>query len=121
MGQDVKESAKARAARLDRASSAPPQPTSGFGSVTPGESITLLEHLCAGAASLPGWFRLVPASDGKTVYLKWKWTAGKLQNRYVMTVGQPHELGELLGLLVEKVRAAEAGTGVSSLDKYYSP
>lgn len=66
-----------------------------------------------------GWMRISPAEGGKLVYLKWKWTAGPLSNRYVMAVGAPNEWPLLLDLLEEKKRAAEEGRGPSAADHYH--
>lgn len=82
--------------------------------------ITLRSIMFALAISDTGWLRLVPADEGKTVYLKWKWTVGELKNRYVMTRGRPEEVENLFLLLLEKKQAAESGQGRTSEDKWYT-
>lgn len=66
-----------------------------------------------------GWLRVVPADSGRTVYCKWKWTSGRLANRYVMTVGPVEQVFDLLEVLGRKREAAEAGKGPSAKDRYY--
>lgn len=66
-----------------------------------------------------GWLRMVPDGGSKAVYLKWKWTAGKLAGRYVMAVGDVWQLEYLLALLADKRDAAMTGTGHSTKDRPY--
>lgn len=79
-----------------------------------------LTVLCALLTSDTGWLRVVPSEGGKTVYCKWKWTSGRLCNRYVMTVGPVEDVFDLLELLGRKREDAEQGIGPSSLDRYYN-
>lgn len=86
-----------------------------------------LPPLSAGRPLLPfltrddGWLRAVPADAGRTVYLKWKWVAGHLCNRYVMVVGPMEEYEHLLDVLAQKMFLADAGRGPSSLDRFHNP
>lgn len=66
-----------------------------------------------------GWLRAVPADGGDTIYLKWKWTSGKLSNRYVMAVGEVQEMGHLFMVLLAKKFDAEVGTGRTTPDKWH--
>lgn len=89
------------------------------GAAVAGSSI-LLTPLYELLRRCDGWLRVSPADEGKTVYVKWKWTVGPLANRYVMAVGTPSELLHLFALVVEKAEDAETGRGPTSQDKYYN-
>jgi hypothetical protein len=56
-----------------------------------------------------GWLRLIPSRDGSPVYAKWKFTAGKHANHYVMSVGQYWQLDYLLQLLLLKLDKVDTG------------
>lgn len=66
-----------------------------------------------------GWLRIVPQDDGATVYFKWKWTAGKHRDHYVMTVYPQFESGEALARLAAKVHAVDRGEQPPVKDHYF--
>lgn len=66
-----------------------------------------------------GWLRIVPQEDGATVYYKWKWTAGKHVNHYVMAVYPASECAEALRRLAAKVDAVDSGVQPPVKDHYF--
>jgi hypothetical protein len=67
-----------------------------------------------------GWLRFTTSLDGKTLYLKYKWThPAHLRNTYVMAVVAPYQLGLGLQILLGKVNDVEAGTRHPTPDKGY--
>jgi hypothetical protein len=67
-----------------------------------------------------GWLRVTCSPDGDTIYLKWKWTAGTYQNKYVMAVVQSWQLPYGFALLYEKYwRVLDRGEGASE-DRFYN-
>jgi len=66
-----------------------------------------------------GWLRVTPQDDGETVYFKWKWTAGKHVNHYVMSVYPASESAEALRVLAIKVHAVDRGEKAPVKDHYF--
>lgn len=78
-------------------------------------------HAMALSTHPHGWMRWTSDGEGKTLYLKFKWTSGKLRNRYVMAVIQWWQIKYGVSLLYHKVNEAEQKNGKGSAeDKYYS-
>jgi hypothetical protein len=66
-----------------------------------------------------GWLRITPQNDGETVYWKWKWTAGKHINHYVMVVYPKSQSGDALLRLALKVHAVDRGEKIPVKDHYF--
>ncbi len=56
-----------------------------------------------------GWLRLTSDTDGKTIYLKYKWKSGNHRNKYVMVVATLDQLAWGLALLHTKCEKADTG------------
>lgn len=66
-----------------------------------------------------GWLRISPAGDGKTVYLKWKYSRGPWRNHYVMAVGHIWAWDIAIELLERKVAEVDQGSRVPTKDTWY--
>ena len=67
-----------------------------------------------------GWMRWTSDAEGKTLYLKFKWSGGPLKNRYVMAVVQWWQIKYGVQLLYAKVNEAEQHNGKGSAkDTFY--
>lgn len=67
-----------------------------------------------------GWLRLIPSRDGTMAYAKWKFTAGRHRDSYVMVAVQSWNSIALPWLLVEQLIKVDTGQLKPTLDKYYS-
>ena len=54
-----------------------------------------------------GWLRAVPTADGKSLYLKWKFSRGKFAGYYVMAVVEVWQWDYGLTLLADKLEAVD--------------
>jgi len=66
-----------------------------------------------------GWLRVVPDGDGKLVWWKWKFTAGKHAGCYAMVRGEQDQHTESLRVLARKLRAIDEGSSRPTRDSYY--
>jgi len=66
-----------------------------------------------------GWLRLVPAADGKTLYIKWKFSRGKWSGRYVMAVVEVWQWDYGLTLLADKLEAVDLSIKIPTKDTPY--
>jgi hypothetical protein len=67
-----------------------------------------------------GWLRVTSDENGKTVFMKYKFTSGPHEGHYVMFVGVPGAgLSDLLEGLLWKVRDADRGTLRPTMDTIY--
>ena len=66
-----------------------------------------------------GWLRLVPAADGKTLYLKWKFSRGKWSGHYVMAVVEVWQWDYGLSLLADKLEAVDLSVKIPTKDTPY--
>jgi hypothetical protein len=80
---------------------------------------TIAETLAQLLTHTDGWARLIPDTEHKTLFLKWKWSKGKHQGKYVMSVVPPWQLALGLEILLGKVEDAEAGRIKPTVDKAY--
>jgi hypothetical protein len=67
-----------------------------------------------------GWLRASP-KDGKTLYLKWKFTNGRWAQHYVMVVVDLWLWDWGVQLLEDKLNAVDAGIFRPSKDTWYNP
>jgi len=56
-----------------------------------------------------GWLRWVRKRDTDTIYAKWKFTAGRQHNTYIMVVGQTWQVRYILQLLLLKLDKYDSG------------
>lgn len=66
-----------------------------------------------------GWLRACPDGDSTLVYLKWKFTAGRWANHYVMVLVYYWQLDYGLSLLLDKIAAVDEGARRPTQDTYY--
>lgn len=66
-----------------------------------------------------GWLRIVPDTDGKTVWWKWKITRGKWAGYYVMCVGRVDQHPEAIAVMLHKLHQVDLGQARPSKDSYY--
>ncbi len=66
-----------------------------------------------------GWLRMTAPLDGKSVYLKYKYTSGKHRGCYVMAVATFDQLAWAACLLAHKTRQADTGEVLPSPDTFY--
>lgn len=66
-----------------------------------------------------GWLRIVPDSDGKTVWWKWKFTRGKWSGFYVMAVGRQDQHAEAIAVMLHKLGKVDDGEDRPIQDRYY--
>ena len=85
------------------------------------EAVTpsLLEALEGLLTRDDGWLRISPQNDGRSVYFKWKFTAGKYRDTYVMTVYPYHQCTEGLARLASKIDAVYRGEQTPVKDHYF--
>lgn len=84
---------------------------------TPTVAIGCLAHLLDRG---DGWVRATSDTDGKTVYLKYKWKSGKWRNHYVMVVCVVDQLSWGLALLETKVSRVSGGEMRPTHDSAYN-
>lgn len=90
----------------------PGVPQSSLGDTTPTAILQWLD------SRTDGWFRLIPAGDGKQGYAKWKFTSGQWRGYYVMYVGPAGDVsGRLLGL-AHKLGQVDRGDRRPAKDSY---
>jgi len=67
-----------------------------------------------------GWLRAVPQENGKTIFLKWKFTNGKFAGKYVMYVITDGDLPAGFAGLFDKIARAYQGTHTPTPDTPWS-
>lgn len=65
-----------------------------------------------------GWIRIAPAPEDGAAYFKWKWTAGRWADHYVMVRVGPAELRRALCLLRVKAQLVDDGRRRATPDTY---
>ena len=68
-----------------------------------GELLSLISHRD------DGWLRWVRKRDTDTIYAKWKFTAGRRHNTYIMAIGQVWQVEYILQLLLLKLQKYDEG------------
>ncbi len=68
-----------------------------------------------------GWLRAIPDGEGKTAYLKWKFTRGQFAGSYVMVVVQPWNWPDGFRMLETKILNCYAGIRKPTKDRDYLP
>lgn len=66
-----------------------------------------------------GWLRIVPDSNGKVVWWKWKFTAGKWSGRYVMVRAEQDQHTDAMHILCKKLRMVDTANLIPTRDSYY--
>lgn len=66
-----------------------------------------------------GWLRIVPGSDAKLIYVKWKYTLGRHSGTYVMAVSALWRFDEAIRTLIRKLEEVDAGTRRPTVDRAY--
>ena len=66
-----------------------------------------------------GWLRACPSTDGKRLYLRWKFTRGKWRGFYVMTCVAHWQWGPGCILLLDKCEQVDLGVRVPTKDTPY--
>jgi hypothetical protein len=66
-----------------------------------------------------GWIRAIPDGEGKSAYLKWKFTRGTFAGHYVMVVVDPWDWEDGFRMLEAKIRNCYAGNRKPTRDRAY--
>lgn len=123
MGRDPRPTPQSRAATrtVELESRAPAMEVyhGGGGSITGPASDSAAAALFGLLTRDDGWLRISPKDDGATVYWKWKWTAGKHINHYVMAVYPASQSAEAVLMLAKKVNAVDTGVERPVKDHYF--
>jgi hypothetical protein len=80
----------------------------------------VLEDLLVLVGRGDGWMRWTADRDGKTVFLKYKFTSYQYPNHYVFVSGPIYDVALLVAALVRKCELVDAGQLKPTLDKPYS-
>jgi hypothetical protein len=68
-----------------------------------------------------GWLRAIPDGEGKTAYLKWKFSRGKFAGCYVMAVVRPWDWADGFRMLEAKILTCYSGSRKPTPDRAYLP
>lgn len=68
-----------------------------------------------------GWLRAIPDGEGKTAYLKWKFSRGRFAGHYVMVVIHPVDYRVGFTMLWDKIEDCYTGHRRPTKDRDYVP
>lgn len=66
-----------------------------------------------------GWMRWGADKDGKTLYMKYKFTSYRYPNHYVFVSGPIYDVAMLVAALLRKCERVDDGSLVPTLDRAY--
>jgi hypothetical protein len=88
---------------------------------TDGKTVLAVQALSNLLLRDDGWLRAIPDGEGKTAYLKWKFTRGQFAGTYVMVVVQPWNWEVGFRMLQGKIDNCYAGSRKPTPDRSYLP